>query len=160
MPSWDSFFAAQVGASAALTGLLFVGISINMSKIIAVPSLPPRAMKSLALLVTVLILSSVQLIPGESDLDLGIVLFVVAISATYVVFRLSATVFRLSPTEYRQVALYEFVLVAVVAVLLLAAAGTAFVGGSMSSYLLVAGMLLAILIAILDSWVLLVEVNR
>lgn len=34
MPSWDQFYAAQVGASVALTGLLFVGISLNMSKIL------------------------------------------------------------------------------------------------------------------------------
>ena len=160
MPSWDQLYAAQVGASAALTGLLFVGISINMSKILAVPALPPRAMKSLALLVTILILSSLELIPGESALALGILLLVVVVSATYVVFRLSATVLRLNPVEYRRVAIYEFALVAVVTVFYFGAAGAALTDNSISGYLLVAGMLLSILIAIIDSWVLLVEVNR
>ncbi len=160
MPSWDQFYAAQVGASAALTGLLFVGISLNMTKILAVPALPARAMKSLALLVTVLILSSLELIPGESDLAFGILLLAVVASATYVVVRLSATVLRLNPAEYRRVAAYELAVVGVVAVLYFGAAGAALFGDALSSYLVVAGMLLSIVIAIIDSWVLLVEVNR
>jgi modulator of FtsH protease len=32
--SWEPFFVAQVGASAALTGLVFVALSINLSRII------------------------------------------------------------------------------------------------------------------------------
>ena len=160
MSAWDNFFTAQVGASAALTGLLFVGISINMSKIIGVPALPPRAMKSLALLVTVLILASLELVPGESDLGLGLILLVVVVAATYVICRLSATVLRLNPAEYRRVARYEFALVAVVAALYVGGAGATLAGAWVSNYLVVAGMLVSILIAILDSWVLLVEVNR
>lgn len=35
MPGWENFFVAQVGASAALAGLVFVGISINLTKIVA-----------------------------------------------------------------------------------------------------------------------------
>jgi hypothetical protein len=30
---WANFFIAQVGAAAALTGLIFVGVSINLNKI-------------------------------------------------------------------------------------------------------------------------------
>ena len=47
MSGWDSFFAAQVGASAALAGLVFVGISINLTKIIASGYLPNRAQEAL-----------------------------------------------------------------------------------------------------------------
>ncbi|HEX3901634.1 MAG TPA: hypothetical protein VH853_02220 [Polyangia bacterium] len=40
---WESFFVAEVGAAAALTGLLFVAVSINLSKVLAFPQLPGRA---------------------------------------------------------------------------------------------------------------------
>ena len=60
----DQFYAVQVGAWAALTGLLFVGTPLNISQILAVPALLPRAMGSLALRVTMLELSSLELISG------------------------------------------------------------------------------------------------
>jgi hypothetical protein len=40
---WDNFFVAEVGAAAALSGLLFVAVSINLTRILAIPHLPARA---------------------------------------------------------------------------------------------------------------------
>src|ERR1039457_5121174 len=41
--AWGSFLAAEVGAGAALTGLLFVAVSINLARILSFPKLPcPR----------------------------------------------------------------------------------------------------------------------
>lgn len=37
---WQTFAAAEVGAAAALTGLLFVAVSINLERILAFPKLP------------------------------------------------------------------------------------------------------------------------
>lgn len=65
MPTRDDFFMAQVVASAALAGLLFVGLSINMAKIIANPALPSRALQALTLLFSILIVVSIQLVPGQ-----------------------------------------------------------------------------------------------
>ena len=43
---WKSFFMAQV-ASAALAGLVFIGVSINLTKIMSSPSLPDRALEAI-----------------------------------------------------------------------------------------------------------------
>jgi hypothetical protein len=37
MLGWENFFVAEVGASATLTGLIFVSVSINLTKIMTYP---------------------------------------------------------------------------------------------------------------------------
>ena len=49
MGSWADFFSAELGAAAALTGLVIVGISINIARILAEPGLPGRAAETLVL---------------------------------------------------------------------------------------------------------------
>ena len=50
MDQWVNFFFAEVGASAALTGLVFVGVSINLKRILSLPKLPNRALEAPVLL--------------------------------------------------------------------------------------------------------------
>ena len=40
--AWVNFFVAQCGASAALLGLIFVSVSLNLTKILSHPLLPGR----------------------------------------------------------------------------------------------------------------------
>ena len=54
LAQWSNFYVAVAGASAALTGLIFVGVSISLAKILSIPSLPNRALVSLILLLNVL----------------------------------------------------------------------------------------------------------
>jgi hypothetical protein len=51
---WGELFLAEAGASAALGGLLFVAVSINLNRIIAIRSLPGAALGAIVLLVAVL----------------------------------------------------------------------------------------------------------
>jgi hypothetical protein len=57
---------AEVGASAALTGLLVVATSINLARILAIAQLPGRAAEGLIILVGAFVLGSVALIPDQS----------------------------------------------------------------------------------------------
>jgi hypothetical protein len=41
---WGELFLAEAGASAALAGLLFVAVSINLERIVALRSLPEAAL--------------------------------------------------------------------------------------------------------------------
>jgi hypothetical protein len=52
---WQSLFVAEVGASAALAGLLFVAISINLARILQGAGLSGRAGEAMVLLVAGLV---------------------------------------------------------------------------------------------------------
>lgn len=69
---WDDFLVAEVGASAALTGLLFVAISINVAKILEYRTTVTRAAEALLLLLSVLFACTFALAPGQSDRVLGV----------------------------------------------------------------------------------------
>lgn len=62
---WDNFALAHVGASAALLGLVFVVISINLRDIVGSGPLVHRAGEAVVLLGGVLAVATVVLIPGQ-----------------------------------------------------------------------------------------------
>ena len=50
--AWHDFFIGTIGAAAALTGLLFVAISINLDQVLKYAGLPGRAAGTLGMLVS------------------------------------------------------------------------------------------------------------
>jgi hypothetical protein len=157
---WDTFFAAQLGASAALAGLLFVGISINMTTILKHSLLVNRALQSLILLGTILVVSSFSLVPDQSVMFLGVELLIVGASVLAMVTSLSIRNLRAVEKQYRRSQIGESLL-AEVAVLSYAAAGIVTITlGSDGVNLLVPAVVVSFVIALIDAWVLLVEINR
>jgi modulator of FtsH protease len=77
---WHDFYLAAAGASAALLGLLFVGVSINLSAITADErvDLRARAGQAFSNLVFVLVISLLLLVPDRSPSDIAEALAVVA----------------------------------------------------------------------------------
>jgi hypothetical protein len=69
---WHEFFNAAVWASAALLGLLFVAISINLKLILKHRHLPGRAAATLGTLLSVLVACSFGLAPVQSNRSLGV----------------------------------------------------------------------------------------
>ena len=61
---WSDLFVASAGATAALAGLLFVAVSINVERILAFRGLPERALEALLVLVAALVASVFALAPG------------------------------------------------------------------------------------------------
>jgi len=69
---WQNFYVMTGGAAAALTGLLFVAMSIHSKAIIAHPVLGNRAVGTLISLLTMLALAGAVLVPGQILLVIGI----------------------------------------------------------------------------------------
>jgi hypothetical protein len=160
LEAWQPFFTAQLGAAAALGGLLFVGLSLNLAKILAYPALPMRALIALALLLVVLIVSSVMLIPEQTEGAVAIEILVIGLagwaSATVMnVYAIRGTQ-RQNRTNYianmiiQQFAALPFVI-----------GGALLLGGRPGGlYVVSVGVMISFVKAMLDAWVLLVEINR
>jgi modulator of FtsH protease len=78
---WNDFALAQLGASAALLGLVFVGLSINLREYIRTNTLVNRAAEAIIGLATVLAAATAVLIPEQSKDALGVELLVLGLGA-------------------------------------------------------------------------------
>lgn len=153
---WHDFFVAQVGSSSALTGLLFVAVSLNLKRILEYRSLTIRALECLATLLCLLVISSLMLVPGQSLFAYG-----VEIAATGILFWIGQTValvrsLHLNSHEhfvrylFNQLPPWPYILAGVLLSL----------DWPHAIYLIVPGVLISILAAVYSAWVLLVEIQR
>jgi hypothetical protein len=165
MNEWHDFFLAQAGAAGVLTGLVFVGVSINLQKIVSNPSsgLAGRAAEALILLVAVLMASVLVLVPDQGRGVLGAEVLVVGLTAWGWIVAIQLPLLREWGTMRADLRV-PFVLRVVlgqVATLPLVIAGVAVLWvGPVGLYWLVAGTVFSILAALFEAWVLLVEINR
>jgi uncharacterized membrane protein len=80
---------AQASASAAIAGLLFVAISINVDRIIKMAWLAPRAAMTMIVLVGSVLEALIALWPRQSAIFLGSELLIVSVGVLLFVVRLS-----------------------------------------------------------------------
>lgn len=156
---WSDLFVATAGASAALAGLVFVAISINIERILEFEGLPERGLETVLLLLAALVVSIAGLIPGQGNVALGLELLGVVALLGAALGRLPA----IRPTGHDEprgsiparwaIRLGGCLLLAIGALSVLAEAG----GGL---YWVVAGIAMATVGAVANAWVLLVEILR
>jgi len=161
LDDWAAFFAAQVGAAAALAGLLFVGISLNLNKILAAPFLPLRGFLALVLLIAILAVSSLLLMPGLTQAIAGLGILVVG-----AVIFLGGTLIEWvgwrhrTPEQHAVTFLGNVVLLEAATIPWLVGGVLVLYGAPAGYYWLAGGIILAFVKAVVDAWVLLVEINR
>jgi hypothetical protein len=160
MPEWETFFTAQVAASATLVGLLFVGVSLNLQRILADGRLPNRAQAALYLLLAILLLSSLMLIPGQPMRLVAAEVLVLAAAVWVTVTHLAVVSLRQSTGETRHYFIRHLA-VTQASVLPYFVGGGLLLGGMQNGLYWVAGAIVVSLFAAsTEAWVLLVEINR
>jgi hypothetical protein len=157
---WETLLAAELGAAATLLGLVFVGVSINLTRIMASGLLVERALEAVVLLLAVLTAATVALVPGQPAAALGAELVVIGLAAWAALIGIQLRARRrLSPGLRFPFALRVVMGQAATVPFVVAGAGLV-VGPGGGLYWLVPGLLVAVGWAVLDSWVLLVEILR
>lgn len=148
MNAWAIFFFAEAGASVALAGLIFVGVSLNLTRILAASQLPNRALQAVIFLGTILVVSSLMLAPDQPLI--GIEITGIAIALWIFSTILDIRSWRQGDPRFRRVVINSLAVDQMVVL----------IQGINGLYWLVPAILYSFAKAMLDAWVLLVEINR
>lgn len=158
---WTNFFAATASASAALAGLVFVALSVNIRNIIGAPHLPSRAGATIGTLMMILVCSVAALIP-QSQAALGKEVIAFALLGALLQFRSGRQGFAVraeldrplwEPCLNAILGQSEIVPFFVAGILLL-------IGNAAGLYWIAGGCLAVFIVSVLNAWVLLVEILR
>ena len=155
---WHDFFIGTIGAAAALTGLLFVAISINLEQILKYPQLPGRAAGTLGILVSALVVSGFVLAPGQGGRALGM-----EITATGVIVAAQAVWVshaRAEPGDRAAWQIQHLSTLLLPGIALIVGGVSLIAGKGGGLYWVLAAVLLAFVSASINAWVLLVEIKR
>jgi len=155
---WHDLFVATTGAAAALDGLLFVAVSLNLEQILKLEALPPLAARSLGTLLGILLMSVLILTPGQSRVVLGVEITALGLILTSAM--LVSTAHTHIRAERWQWAVSAFVLSTAASVPMLIAGVTLILGRGGGLYWALVEVIAGVSISIYYAWVLLVEILR
>jgi hypothetical protein len=157
---WANFFVAEVGAAAALSGLIIVAISINLQRILSFPQLPGRAAEMLILLVGALLACSFALMPGQPLKALGGEILATGLLMTVAPLVIQARQLPVMKTQPVRWWLWRLVVGLCAALPVLVGGCYLLSGASGGVYWVAAGVLLTFAATVWNAWVLLVEILR
>jgi hypothetical protein len=154
---WADFANTVAGGAAALAGLLFVGLSLNLSEVLKYPGVPARAAVTLGLTVAILLTAIFVATPGQDHRVLAAEVGVVGLATVVgVIFGLRQQRKGQHPAR----ALTSTLLLGVPALLLIVAAVSLWLQCGGGLYWVTAAVATGFVSATANAWVLLVEIKR
>lgn len=158
LSAWSDFFVASAGATAALAGLVFVSISINIERIVEQPGVPEFALVTVLLLLQAVVVSLLGLIPDQDAGSLGIELlieFLIWAGVAGAMIRRS-----LAHMKSRVSLVSRLLLPALGALPFLVGAVILLGDGEQGMNWIAGGIIASTVAAVINGWVLLVEIRR
>lgn len=157
---FEALFTATITAAAALTGLLFVAISINLNKIVKEEKvLATRAAETLAMLLVVVVTSAFTLIPQSIRL-MGAEILILVVPMLAVTTARQVIQRRQKPTDPLYWTISRAVSVGLTTIPGTIAGFSLALHAGGGFYWLAATALLGIVGAVYNTWILLIEIIR
>jgi hypothetical protein len=150
---WQDFAQVMGSASGALTGLLFVAVSLNASRIEEHRGLRASAAQTLVLFLTPLIMAATLLAPGQADWVFGTELIAIGLVASWVLLSIGRLKQMLDDDERTLVEIFNRRTPNIIVMLLFVASGIVLVCGSDDGlYLLLPASLIAFISGVVNAW--------
>jgi modulator of FtsH protease len=156
---WTDLFVASAGASAALAGLVFVAVSINVDRILKLPGVPERALQTVLLLLLVVVVSIVGLVPGQDAVALGAELVGLGLLFAVPIGVMTGRSLKGGPRA-RSWVVYRLLVSAAGTVPFVVAGASLMAETGGGLYWSVGGMVVAIAGGVANAWALLIEILR
>ena len=160
LAEWHDYFVGVAGSAAALTGLITVAVSIGLNTIIAHPQLPDRALGSIILLLSVLLTALFCLAPGQPVAVMGGEVLATGLLGWGSTSWLSLKAFRTTDSQYHRSNWLNIVYTQLATLPYLAAGVVLLTGSTVGLYGVMLATAGSFCKAILDAWVLLIEIHR
>lgn len=161
LPSeWQPLLTVQAGAAATLTGLVFVAVSINLSKIIDIPGLPSRAAESILQFLQVFFICTAALIPRQDAVAVAVEILAIAVVSWALQVTAHIRYARSRSGHPRLWLLIRITQTQLAGIPFFVAGGCLLLGSQNGFYWLVPGFVFSFVAGVANAWVLLVEVVR
>jgi hypothetical protein len=161
MGDWADFFVAELGAAAALAGLVIVAISINVTRILSSPLLPGRAAETLVTPTGVLLASTYALVPHQPVWLLAGEIVMTGAVMWIVPTLIQIRAVRSGAAQMGLGVLLPRILLAQFSSLPFIATGILLYQGQAGAlYWIVPGVVVSLIATVINAWVLLVEILR
>jgi hypothetical protein len=150
---WTGFAEMTGGASGALTGLLFVAVSLNATRIAQHHGLRASAGQTLVLFLTPLGMAGALLTPDQPDWVLGAELMVIGLVTTWILLSIRRVKRALNDDDRRLIAVFNRRGPNIMVMLLFTASGITLAAGVPAGlYLLFPASLVALVSGVLNAW--------
>jgi hypothetical protein len=162
MGNWVNYFTITGSIASGLTGLIFVGLSVNLKKIFCITKahLPSRAVGSLVLITNIVIVCNLCLVPEQPLAMLGSEISILAIIIWATISRLDLISYRRVEDLYKKL-YFRNLFFLQFSILPFLTAGIFMIFGSQTAYyILVPGIIFSLTKSLLDIWFLTVDINK
>jgi hypothetical protein len=159
LSNWHDALIAAAGSAATLAGLILAAMSVSISAILKIPSMPSRAGAAIGSLVAILVVSTAALIPQPLS-ALGVEVLVVSAASLVMQGQASWRQLQERPEESWRRILPKVALSITQAVPLVVSGILLSVDAYAGVYWLISSALLVFVGSIVTAWVMLVEIRR
>jgi hypothetical protein len=157
---WSNYLSVVAEVAATLTGLVFVAVSINLSRVLSIPGLTGRAAESMVQLFGVVIISTTALIPGQPEIALGLEILAAGLSLWLFETVLQIRYLRSKTGHPRSWGVTRMVQTQLANIPFCVSGILLLCGSKASFYWLAPGFILSLIAGVASAWVLLVEILR